>query len=147
MIQLNDRNIYEVFKIDPLSSTNAKINKITFQNMLRKKEVHKKLFEYFYLQRPQVERFYLLPRICNRIFNVPGRQVISKYSTSTETSAYLDYHLKSLVPSIPHIIMDNQDFLRGINQINSILKDAILVSFDVVGLYPHIPHDEEMETI
>ena len=147
MIQLNDRNIYEVFKIDPLSSTNAKINKITFQNMLRKKEVDKKLFEYFYLQRPQVGRFYLLPRICNRIFNVPGRQVISKYSTSTETSTYLDYHLKSLFPSIPHIIMDNQDFLRGINQINSILKDAILVSFDVVGLYPHIPHDEEMETI
>ena len=147
MIQLNDRNIYEVFKIDPLSSTNAKINKITFQNMLRKKEVDKKLFEYFYLQRPQVGRFYLLPRICNRIFNVPGREVISKYSTSTETSTYLDYHLKSLFPSIPHIIMDNQDFLRGINQINSILKDAILVSFDVVGLYPHIPHDEEMETI
>ena len=147
MIQLNDRNIYEVFKIDPLSSTNAKINKITFQNMLRKKEVDKKLFEYFYLQRPQVGRFYLLPRICNRIFNVPGRQVISKYSTSTETSTYLDYHLKSLFPSIPHIIMDNQDFLRGINQVNSILKDAILVSFDVVGLYPHIPHDEEMETI
>ena len=147
MIQLNDRNIYEVFKIDPLSSTNAKINKITFQNMLRKKEVDKKLFEYFYLQRSQVGRFYLLPRICNRIFNVPGRQVISKYSTSTETSTYLDYHLKSLFPSIPHIIMDNQDFLRGINQINSILKDAILVSFDVVGLYPHIPHDEEMETI
>ena len=55
MIQLNDRNIYDVFKNDPLSSTNAKTNKITFHNILRKKEVDKKLFEYFYLQRPQVD--------------------------------------------------------------------------------------------
>ena len=92
--------------------------------------------------------FYLLPKICKRLFNVPSRTVISSNSTETENiSAYLDYHLKPLVFSIPHILIDTRGFLCGINQINNISEDTILVSFDVVGIYLNIPHDEGIETM
>ena len=52
-----------------------------------------------------------------------------------------------MVFSIPHILIDTRGFLCGINQINNISEDTILVSFDVVGIYLNIPHDEGIETM
>ena len=43
---------------------------------------------------------------------------------------------------MPDILEDTRDFLQGLNQIGDIHKNVLLVSFDVVGLYPHIPHDQ-----
>ena len=75
--------------------------------------------------------------------NVPGRPVISNNGTVTENiSAYLDYHLKPIIPQVPLILEDTRDFLSRIKGLRNIPEDALLVSFDVVGLYPHIPHDE-----
>ena len=78
--------------------------------------------------------------------NVPGRPVISSYGTSTENiSSYLDYHLKSLIPNVPHILEDTRYFVNHIQNLSDLPKSSILVSFDVVGLYPHIPHKEGIE--
>ena len=61
--------------------------------------------------------------------------IISNNSTATESlSVFLDFHLKPLVTKVPHIL-----------QIKYLPQDALLVSFDVVGLYPHIPHEEGIE--
>ena len=80
--------------------------------------------------------------------NVPGRPVISNYGTSTENiSSYLDYHLKSLIPNVPHILEDTRDFVNRIQDLSDLPESSILVSFDVVGLYPHIPHEEGIKTI
>ena len=35
--------------------------------------------------------------------------------------------------------------MQRLNQIGDIPENALLVSFDVVGLYPHIPHDQVVE--
>ena len=43
---------------------------------------------------------------------------------------------------MPDILEDTRDFLQGLNQIGDIHKNVLLVSFDVVGLYLHIPHDQ-----
>ena len=93
-------------------------------------------------------RFYLLPKIHKRTENVPGRPVISNNGTATENiSAFLDFHLKGILPTIPHILEDTRDFLCRIKGLSEIPNDAILVSFDVVGLYPHIPHEEGLATM
>ena len=68
--------------------------------------------------------------------------MISNNGTATENiSAFLDFHLKNIVSTIPHTLEDTRDFLRRLNQIGDIPGNALLVSFDVVGLYQHIPHE------
>ena len=115
---------------------------------MKRKEIDKKLFDYFHIKRPEFGRLYLLPKIHKRLPNVLGRPAISNNNTATENiSVYFDYHLKSLVLNIPHILEDTRDFLCGINEIDNIPDDAIVVSFDVVGLYPNIAHEEGIETI
>ena len=91
-------------------------------------------------------RFCLLPKIHKRISNVPGRPVISNNGTATENiSAFLNFHLKKIVSTIPHILEDTRDFLQHLNQIGDIPENVLLVSYDVVGLYPHTPHDRGVE--
>ena len=142
--QLDNKSLYEKLEKDPLKTKNKKIH-CTLSNMFPKKEIDKKLFEYLYIKRPQLGRFYL-PKIHKRTKIVPGRPVVSNNGTATENiSAYLDFQLKSLVPKIPHILEDTYDFLKRISNINDIPANALLVSFDVVGLNPHIPHNEGIE--
>ena len=52
--------------------------------MVRKKEIETKVMEYLLVKRPQLGRFYLLPKIYKRKTNVPGRPVISNNQTATE---------------------------------------------------------------
>ena len=43
-------------------------------------------------------KLYFLPKIHKRLFNVPGRPVISNCETPTEkASEFLDYHLKAVM--------------------------------------------------
>ena len=39
------------------------------------------------------------------------------------------------------------EYLRGIQNLKDIPKDAFLVMADVVGLYPSIPHDAGLKTL
>ena len=114
--------------------------------MIRKKEIDEKLADYLYIKRPQLGRFYLLSKIHKRTTSLPGRPVISNNSTATENiSAFLDFHLKSLVTKVPHILEDTSDFLTRITEIKDLPEAALLVSFDVVGLYPQIPNEESID--
>ena len=74
--------------------------------------------------------------------------MISTNETGTDNiSTFVDFHLKSIVSKIPQILEDTRDYLQRLNQIGDISENALLVSFDVVGLYPHIPHDQGVETM
>ena len=103
---MGNKSVYEEVNRDPLQSVTQKVGN-TLLDMLRKKEIHKKLFRYLLVKDLQLGRFSLLPKIHKRMTNVPGRPVISSNGTSTENiSSYLDYHLKSLIPNILHILED-----------------------------------------
>ena len=68
----------------------------------------------------------------------PGRPVISSCNTPTKKfSSFVDHHLKPIVPTINSYIKN----------IDTLPEGAILCTVDVVGLYPHIPHDEGIEEI
>ena len=87
------------------------------------------------VKNPQLGRFYLLPKIHKRMTNVAGRPVISNNRTSTENiSSYLDYHLKSLIPNVPHILEDTRDFANRIQHLSDLPESSILLSFDAAGL-------------
>ena len=81
---------------------------------------------------------YLLPKIHKRIFNVPGRPVISNCGKPTEkVSEFLDHHLKPVMQKGLSYI---QHFLEKIKTIGSVPENAIVVTVGVVGLYSNIPH-------
>ena len=42
---------------------------------------------------------------------------------------------------MPSIIKDTNDFIKRISKIVDLLSDVLLVAFDVISLYPSIPHD------
>ena len=90
---------------------------------------------------------YLLPKIHKRLRNVPGRQVVSNCGMGTENiSAFVEYHISNIIPGISRILKDTTDFLKKLEDVN-IPDNAIMVSFDVVGLYPHIPHEDGIEAM
>ena len=140
--QLKDRTIYQKCQSTPLQKVKKEIKDILI-DMLNRKEIDKKIMDYLIMKKPQLGRFYLLPKIHKRRSNVPGRPVISNNGTATENiSSFFDFHLKTIIPIIPHILEDTRDFLSRLNQLRDIAHNILLVTFDVVGLYPHIPHEE-----
>ena len=93
-------------------------------------------------------KLYFLAKIRKRLFDVPGRPVISNCGGVTEkVSEFLDHHLKPIMQSSPTYIRDSKDFLQKLEDLGDIPEGAILVSADVVGLYPNIPHNEGLDIL
>ena len=85
-------------------------------------------------------RFYLFPKVHKK--GVPGRPVVSACGSATEgMSEIVDFFLQPYMPIIPSSIKDTDDFIRRIRNIIELPSDVLLVTLDVVSLYPSIPHD------
>ena len=91
-------------------------------------------------------RFYILPKIHK--CGVPGRPVCSSNSSLTENiSIIVDWFLKPLLPTIPSYIKDTNEFLRRLRGLGQLPSNALLVTLDVVALYPSIPHDGGLDAL
>ena len=91
---------------------------------------------------------YLLPKIHKRLNDVPGRPVISNCGTLTEKlSEFLDHHLQPVMKTGKFYIKDTGDFLEKLKNLGNISSNAILITADVVGLYPSIPHDTGLQVL
>jgi len=90
----------------------------------------------------------MLPKIHKRLFDVPGRPVISNSGYFTENiSAFVDFHLQSLAKQVKSFIKDTNDFLLKLKGLTDLPKDFLLCTVDVVGLYPNIPHDDGLAAV
>ena len=54
------------------------------RDMFNLKKIYHKIMNYLTVKKPQLGRFYLLPKIHNWKINVPGRPVISNNGTAAE---------------------------------------------------------------
>ena len=107
-----------------------------------------KYFTYKYKKACNLGKLYLLPKIHKRLFNVPTRPVISNCGTPTEkVSELLDHHLKPITQNGISYIRESQHFLEKIKTIGTVHENAILVTADVVGLYPNILHQEDLKAL
>ena len=107
-----------------------------------------KYFSYEYKKITHLGKLYLLLKIHKRLENVPGRPVISNCGMPTEkVSVFLDYHLKPVMQTGRSQIKDNGDFLKKIKNLDSLSENAILVTADVVSLYPSIPHEAGLQAL
>ena len=107
-----------------------------------------KYFIYGYKKAFNLGKLYLLPKIHKRLSSVPGRPVISNCGTPIEkVSEFLDHHLKPILQNGLSYIRDSQHFLEKIKTIGSVPENAILVTADVVGLYPNISHQAGLKAL
>ena len=107
-----------------------------------------KYFSYESIKATNFGKFYFIPKIHKRFHNVPGRSVISNCGTPTKKcSEFLDYHLKALMQRGRSYIKDSGDFIKKTRNLSSISENSILVTADVVGLYPTIPHEAGLKAL
>ena len=73
--------------------------------------------------------------------------MISGCGTCTEKSFWTPIYIKRLVPEIPSYIRDTKHFLQMLRYLGRLPEGTTLVTADVVGLYPHIPHEEGLQAL
>ena len=134
------KEVYQPLVKDPTKDMIKKINE-RIQKSYHQGNIDKETQQYLMASgEERAGRFYLLPKIHKE--GCPGRPVISGCNTPTEKiSQFVDHHLRPLVPNIASYIKDTNDFLRKLKNVGTLPDGAILCTIDVVGLYPHIPHD------
>ena len=150
--QLNDTNVYkDVYFKDKLLKELVRTSNKLFQNLKAKGKISDKQLKYFTCQYKKVSnlcKLYLLPKIHKRLANVPRRPVISSCGTPTEkASEFLDHHIKPVMQKGKSYIKDSGDFVNKIKELQSIPDGAILVTSDVVALYPSIPLEAGLKAL
>ena len=107
-----------------------------------------KYFTFEFKKISNLGKMYLLPKIHKRLADVPGRPVISNCGAPTEkVSEFLDQQLKSLMQESWSYIKDSSDLIRKLKNLRKIPEGSILVTADVVGLYPSIPHTAGLQAL
>ena len=144
--QLDDRAVYTPLDGDPTEDMAEIINE-RIRACYDRGNIGEKTRDYLMVSEDaRPGRFYLLPKI--RKPGCPGRPALSGCSTPTEqVSEFVDHKLRPLVPEVESYVKDTNDFLRKLGEIGELPEGTILCTIDVVGLYPHIPHDEGIEAV
>ena len=150
--QLSDTNVYksvefkEKLLTDLVESSNNMFLNLKRKGLISQKEL--KYFTYEFKKSTNLGKLYLLPKIHKRLSDVPGRPVISNCGTPTEkASEFVDFHLKPIMQNGWSYIRDSNDFINKIKNLKNIPSNSILVTADVVGLYPSIPHESGLNAI
>ena len=137
--QLNDTSVYLRTRATAISDIEEDIQRLADQ--LHIEGVITDDIRQFTIRRnTKPARFYLLPKVHKK--GVPGRPVVSACGSATEgMSEIVDFFLQPYMPTTPSSIKDPEDFIRRIRNIIDFPSDFLLVTLDVVSLYPSIPHD------
>ena len=77
---------------------------------------------------------------------MPDRPVISNFGAVTERiSEFLDRHTQPLVAEI--ILSVIEDTRKKLQSLGYVPSTSILCTLDIVGLYPHIPHEGGLDSL
>ena len=122
---------------DLVDTSNKFFRGLKTKGLIAEKEL--KYLTYEYKKAYNLGKMYLLPKIHKRLSDVSGRPVISNCGMPTEkVSEFLDFQLKPVMQNGKSYIRDSGHFLEKIKNISALQENAILVTADIVGLYPHI---------
>ena len=79
---------------------------------------------------------------------MPGRPVISNCGIPTEkASKCLDNQLEEVMRNWWSYVKDSNDFIKKIKHLKNIPDNPLLVTADVVGLYPRIPQEAGLRAL
>ena len=94
--QLEDKEVY----MEVPNDSGALVSNIfkSLEKIRKRGDLSLATLNYFLVKDPKFARFYLLPKIHKRLYDVPRRPVISNCGFYTENiSSFLDFHLQPLV--------------------------------------------------
>ena len=141
-----DVNFNENILTDLVEKSNKIFSCLCSRKLISEKEL--KYFTYSFKKATNLGKLYFLPKIHKPLSSVPGRPVTSNCGTPTEKiSEFLDHILKPVMQESWSYIKDSGDFLKKVKHLGPIPDGAILVTADVVGLYPSIPHKAGLEAL
>ena len=96
--EYKDIKFKETILSDLMDKSNRILKSFYTCKFITEKEV--KYFSYDFKKTSNVDKFYLLRKIHEQLFNVPGRPGISSDGTSKEkASEFLDFYLKPFMQS------------------------------------------------
>ena len=122
-----------------MERSNKILNRLCSPRLISEKEL--KYFTYSFKKATNLGKLCFLLKIHKSLTSVPVRPVISNCGTPTEKiSEYLDHILKHVMQESWSYIKDTGDFLKKVKHLGQIPDGAIVVTADVLGLYPSIPH-------
>ena len=136
--QLEDKEVY----MEVPNDSSALVSTIfkSLEKIRKRGDFSLGTLNYFFVKDPKFAKFYLLPKIHKRLYNVPGRPVISNCGFYAENiSSFLDFHLQPLAQKVKPYIKDTNHFLGKIKELGQLPEGTILCTVDAVGLYPNIP--------
>ena len=143
--QLKNDKYYQKLNEDP-SENLAKDITNTVEKIAEKE--HKDELNDLVNSNSRTPQFYVLPKIHkehNETFPIgyPGRPIVSACNSRTENiSGFVDEILQPHVKNLDSYVKDTADFLRKLQNVPHVPKDAYLVTLDVTSLYSNIPHDD-----
>ena len=144
--QLGDTNICEEVPNDTKPLMNIILN--TSEKICKRGHVFTDTLNYFLIKDAKLARVFLLRKIYKRLYNVPGRPVISNCGYYTENiSTVLDFDLQPIAKKVKSYIKGTNDFLEKLRSLTNLPGNSFLCTMDVVGLYPNIPHDEGLPAL
>ena len=142
--QLSDTAFYQKLEQDPLSDHQREIEN-TLLKIHQKGEISRKVLHHLLPSGTTTPEFYFLPKIHKT--NITGRPIISGNNSPTERiSAFVDEHIKILVPKIKSYVRDTPDFIRNIEEFRQ-TGHYFLVTMDVTSLYTNIPNHEGLVAV
>ena len=142
--QLSDANFYVKLDYDPTPNHIDEIHN-TLLKALQRDEITKKILEFLVPTDCTTPAWYFLPKIHKE--KITGRPIVSGNNSPTEKiSAFVDEHIKMMVPLIPSYVRDTPDFIKRIENFSH-RGDFYLVTMDVTSLYTNIPNTEGLVSI
>jgi hypothetical protein len=143
--QLSDEEAYKALNKDPTELYRREIVNMV-EDMYQSGELDERVKQYLMDPVCKASRFYLLPKIHKGTIPTPGRPVVSGNGCPTEKiSSFVDHFLNPTTQLIKSYVKDTTHFLQLMNGLGDIPQGALLVTLDVVGLYPNIPNAQGLE--
>ena len=156
-----DNNQYEEFKIFKAMFLDKLYNQIKntldFHNKLKLNHSSLTPEAKYILQKPKSGlfgfcKFYVLPKIHKLTLNddpksLVGRPICSGCTFPTYfLSKFIDQSLQSIVKSMPTYLNNSAELIKLISKL-SFNSNIILITMDIVNLYPSIPIDEGVTSV
>ena len=145
---MNNLDNYEPLASNPTSEIARTSNELV-QELKSKNYIDEKCHDWALIDENRVRThlFYHIPKIHKSLINPPGRPIVSGIGGPTENlSRLVDHWLQPAVQQLPSYVKDSTHLLQQIQKWNDTLppltENTLLVTIDVVALYPSIPINE-----
>lgn len=150
MKHLSDESTYRLATEYPATDMERRLTNVIIAFQTQLENLNKRLYTYLKngIRKPRIPQFYGIPKLHKKYDHLPPvRPIVSQtLSRLTPSAQFIDHVLQPLAQLYP-------DFIRNSTALSLHLRNlyvpdkAILVTIDVISLYPSIPQTECLKVI